>query len=104
MPCYTPDDRDYRHNNEVDELEETIAKFEAVLCGIMKVDPKIVDRINWADVGITKQQHMNWWKQHQKEDAWVKKLDAMWKRETAKKNKAAKKKAVKKVAKKKGKK
>lgn len=102
MPCYTPDDRDDRHYSEVADLERSIKKFEAVLCGIMKVDPKIVDRIDWADVGITKQQHMNWWKEHQKEDAWAKKLAAMWAREAKKilKKPAAKKK----VAKKKGKK
>ena len=73
MPCttYNSDenfDRGY-DRSEVRQLEETIERFEAVLCGIMQSDPTIVDRINWKEVGITKQQHLNWWKQHQKEDA-----------------------------------
>ena len=71
MPCYNGDesfDRGY-DRSEVRQLEETIERFEAVLCGIMQSDPTIVDRINWKEVGITKQQHLNWWKQHQKEDA-----------------------------------
>ena len=71
MPCYNGDenfDRSY-DRSEVRQLEETIERFEAVLCGIMQSDPTIVDRINWKEVGITKQQHLNWWKQHQKEDA-----------------------------------
>ena len=77
MPCYNGDDNydrgynsaasDYR--SEVRQLNKTVERFEAVLCGIMQLDPTIVDRINWKEVGITKQQHMNWWKQHQKEDA-----------------------------------
>ena len=77
MPCYNGDenfDRGYakaasNYRSEVRQLEETIERFEAVLCGIMQLDPTIVDRINWKEVGITKQQHQNWWKQHQKEDA-----------------------------------
>ena len=71
MPCYNGDesfDRGY-DRSKVRQLEETIERFEAVLCGIMQSDPTIVDRINWKEVGITKQQHLNWWKQHQKEDA-----------------------------------
>lgn len=77
MPCYNGDDSfdrgynsaasDYR--SEARRLKETVERFEAVLCGIMQLDPTIVDRIDWKEVGITKQQHMNWWKQHQKEDA-----------------------------------
>ena len=64
MPCYGGGDP-----VEIRELEDTIEKFEAVLCGIMRVDPSIVNRIDWKEVGITKQQHMNWWKEHQREDA-----------------------------------
>lgn len=77
MPCYNGDDSfdrgynsaasDYR--SEARRLKETVERFEAVLCGIMQLDPTIVDRIDWKEVGITKQQHMNWWKEHQKEDA-----------------------------------
>lgn len=77
MPCYNGDDSfdrgynsaasDYR--SEARRLKETVERFEAVLCGIMQLDPTIVDRINWKEVGITKQQHMNWWEEHQKEDA-----------------------------------
>lgn len=74
MPCYDIGSHDYERGyssgrSEVRALEKTIERFEAVLCGIMQTDPSIVDRINWQEVGITKQQHMNWWKQHQKEDA-----------------------------------
>lgn len=73
MPCYNgSDEYDRGYNSaysEVRHLEKMIEKFEAVLCGIMRVDPKIVDRIDWKEVGMTKQQHMNWWKEHQKEDA-----------------------------------
>lgn len=77
MPCYNGDDNydrgynsaasDYR--SEARRLKETVERFEAVLCGIMQLDPTIVDRIDWKEVGITKQQHLNWWKEHQKEDA-----------------------------------
>lgn len=77
MPCYNGDDSfdrgynsaasDYR--SEARRLKETVERFEAVLCGIMQLDPTIVDRIDWKEVGITKQQHLNWWKEHQKEDA-----------------------------------
>jgi hypothetical protein len=74
MPCYDGGSHDYERGysngrSEVRDLEKTIEKFEAVLCGIMQIDPSIVDRIDWKEVGITKQQHMNWWKEHQKEDA-----------------------------------
>jgi hypothetical protein len=73
MPCYNGDDSYDRGYNsaysEVRKMEKVVEKFEAVLCGIMQIDPTIVDRINWKEVGITKQQHLNWWKEHQKEDA-----------------------------------
>lgn len=73
MPCYdvrVSDDRyTDRLNNEIDALEQQIEKFEAVLCGIMRIDPTIVNRINWEEVGITKRQHLAWWRAHQKRDA-----------------------------------
>jgi len=73
MPCYNGNDSYDRGYNsaysEVRKMEKVVEKFEAVLCGIMQIDPTIVDRINWKEVGITKEQHMNWWKEHQKEDA-----------------------------------
>jgi len=80
MPCYNGDDsydRGYSTAySEVRKVKKIVERFEAVLCGIMKLDPSIVDRINWKEVGITKQQHMNWWKEHQKEDAARKLLEA----------------------------
>jgi hypothetical protein len=73
MPCYdvrVSDDRyTDRLNNEIDALEQQIEKFEAVLCGIMRIDPTIINRINWEEVGITKRQHLAWWRAHQKRDA-----------------------------------
>lgn len=73
MPCYDSRDSDDRYtnrlNNEIDALEQQIEKFEAVLCGIMRIDPTIVNRINWEEVGITKRQHLAWWRAHQKRDA-----------------------------------
>lgn len=80
MPCYNgSDDYDRGYNSgssQVREVEKIVERFEAVLCGIMQIDPSIVDRINWKEVGITKQQHMNWWREHQKEDAERKLLEA----------------------------
>jgi hypothetical protein len=80
MPCYNGDDSYDRGYNsaysEVRKMQKVVEKFEAVLCGIMQIDPTIVDRINWKEVGITKEQHMNWWKEHQKEDAARKVLEA----------------------------
>ena len=92
MPCYDGGSHDYERGysssrSEVRGLEKTIEKFEAVLCGIMQIDPSIVDRIDWKEVGITKQQHLNWWKEHQKEDAARKKREA---EEKARKAQAAK--------------
>lgn len=81
MPCYDGGSHDYERGysngrSEVRELEKTIEKFEAVLCGIMQLDPTIVDRIDWKEVGITKEQHLNWWKEHQKADALRKQFEA----------------------------
>ena len=95
MPCYNGDesfDRGYnsgydQHRVSRERLKETIENFEAVLCGIMRLDPSIVDRIDWKEVGITKQQHLNWWKEHQKEDAARKAREA---EEKARKAQAAK--------------
>lgn len=82
MPCYDGGSPDYERGyssaySEVRKMEKMVEKFEAVLCGIMQLDPTIVDRINWKEVGITKEQHMNWWKEHQKEDAARKMREAM---------------------------
>ena len=80
MPCYNGDDSYDRGYNsaasEIRQMQKTIEKFEAVLCGIMQLDPSIVDRIDWKEVGITKQQHLNWWKEHQKADALRKQFEA----------------------------
>ena len=73
MPCY---DNGYNYNSKYDPdayavraLRKRIERLEACLCGVMTVNPKIVDKIDWKEVGITKEQHMAWWKRHQEEDA-----------------------------------
>ena len=74
MPCY---DGGYGQDNtvntrleqEVRNLRKTIERFEAVLCGVMTVNPGITEKIDWKEVGITKRQHMNWWREHQTVDA-----------------------------------
>ena len=102
MPCYNGDDNydrgynsaasDYR--SEARRLKETVERFEAVLCGIMQLDPTIVDRINWKEVGITKQQHMNWWEEHQKADALRKEYEAAELREEKRRKAFRKQKAA----------
>ena len=98
MPCYNGDDSYDRGYNsaasEIRQMQKTIEKFEAVLCGIMQVDPSIVDRIDWKEVGITKQQHLNWWKEHQLEDARRKKREAEEKVRKAQAEKLRKQKAA----------
>lgn len=68
MPCYDAAD-DSIDNSEIRAFRKRIKLLEACLCGVMTVNPKIVDKIDWKEVGITKEQHMAWWKQHQEEDA-----------------------------------
>ena len=73
MPCYDGGGSEYQRgysdgNREIDALEKELARLEAVLCGVMRADPTIVDRVDWKEVGIRKQRHMTWWKQHEGED------------------------------------
>lgn len=74
MPCYDGGwgeggSRDYVLEEEVRQLRKTVERFEAVLCGVMTVNPGITEQIDWQEVGITKRQHMNWWREHQTADA-----------------------------------
>jgi len=74
MPCYDGGwgeggSRDYVLEEEVRQLRKTVERFEAVLCGVMTVNPQITEQIDWKEVGITKRQHMNWWREHQTADA-----------------------------------
>jgi len=67
MPCYVDDS--YEREQNARYLEKRVKQFEAVVCAVMRVDPTIVDRIDWNECGVTKKQHMAWWKEHQKQDA-----------------------------------
>ena len=70
MPCYGGPVSDYEESVQyVANLKKNIERLEAALCGIMTIDPTIVDKVDWKEVGITKRQHMNWWKEHQEKDA-----------------------------------
>ena len=69
MPCYNGDENtNWVERNTSDRLRDQIEKLEAVLCGVMRVDPTIVNKIDWSEVGITKRQHMAWWRVHKEED------------------------------------
>lgn len=67
MPCYVDDSYDRERNSR--NLEKRVKQFEAVVCAVMRADPTIVDRIDWTECGVTKKQHLDWWTEHQKQDA-----------------------------------
>jgi len=123
MPCYDGGSwgdtgRNYVLEEEVKQLRKTVERFEAVLCGIMTANPAVIEQLDWQEVGITKQQHLNWWKEHQLSDAQRRKLEfqrtQVERKQVAKQiaqlqsklkkleTKPAKKKAAKKAGKKKG--
>lgn len=41
----------------------------AALCGILSANPNILDKVDWAEAGITRRQIETWWKDHQAKDA-----------------------------------
>jgi hypothetical protein len=65
MPCYTgPITEEERKINGM--LPEQHA---AVLCGIISaVGIEILDRVDWKEVGVSKELVLRWWALHQRDD------------------------------------
>lgn len=60
MPCYDPPT----------PLEIVGKKMPAVLCGLVRAlgPEKVVEVVDWAQAGVTKEDFLEWWKLHSKED------------------------------------
>ena len=72
MPCYDG----HREDARIDR--ETAKKVEAVLCGAVRAFGylRVIDTIDPAECGVTRQWFEGWWREHQRKDAARQKMDA----------------------------
>ena len=67
MPCNDPYDPDY--------ADETISRLNGMICALAgALDQQrslttLLDGIDWAKAGVTRQQFDEWWSEHQMQDA-----------------------------------
>jgi hypothetical protein len=72
MPCYDG----HREDARIDR--ETARKVEAVLCGVINASGfgVILNHLNFAEVGVSREWLVSWWREHQRKDAAGKEMDA----------------------------
>jgi hypothetical protein len=76
MPCtyYTPEEeRDIAHREHTKTAHQ-LKNIEAMLCGVLsclEVDggfDRVIDRLDYKEMGVTKKQVLDWWHDHQEQD------------------------------------
>jgi hypothetical protein len=73
MPCIS----DYPD----DEAERKLHMMETVMCGLLssmndREQDKLLDKIDWKEVGVSKKRFLNWWIDHRKRDEARRKREA----------------------------
>lgn len=73
MPCYTGPitERELNLSDSMSERQQI-----AVLCGIVSaLGIEILDRVDWKEVGVSKELVLRWWNRHQRDDEQRKKRE-----------------------------
>lgn len=60
MPCMNPecDEQDRR------ETYAELARLRATVCAMLRVDPSLIDRLDYQEAGITHPWLVSWWNEH----------------------------------------
>lgn len=60
MPCMNPecDEQDRR------ETYAELARLRATVCAMLRVDPSLIDRLDYQEAGITHPWLVSWWNSH----------------------------------------
>lgn len=74
MPCIGPTDAEMKSYEaaraKMRKVIHNLAEFEAVLCGILTAHGvKVLDAVDFEEVGVSRRFVTNWWKDHQEKDA-----------------------------------
>lgn len=82
MPCYTMTAAD--EDRIAEERERLLVRSQAILCGIFTalekhetVFKKILNEVNWDEVGVTRKDALAWFKKHKARDAARKEAEAL---------------------------
>lgn len=60
MPCFDPRDHAWEQHQR---------KAESILCGIIRRHGiAVLDGVDWEQAGVSKDDALQWWEDHQKED------------------------------------
>lgn len=73
MPCYDAyaEEEEALQKQKAAQDKQQAEKLGAVLCGIAKAVGVgwILGLVNWEEAGVTQEYFLNWWKEHQEQDA-----------------------------------